>query len=410
MLADYRPSFEKHIRSLAAFGHRGSATDHEHRAADYLCQQLQQLGLQPQREPFLGGRSLGARIWVHLALATLSAAFIVVLPVISIFLTAVALISLWIEHTQCRAWLSRPFVRYPSANIVTTLKTHAPRKRIVLFAHYDTQRSGLIWFIFAYMGPLFWWVPAFFKPPLMSIVFLMLGQIALATWEVAWGLGPWLSLAYWLTLGIYAFVLLMIGQWALGRYVQGAGDNATGVAGVLTLCQQWQRVPVDNVELIVVFTGCEESGLLGAAAWADRHQDLLKALPTVFLNLDNLGFGLPRFFASEVPLCGWPVPYSPEMIAAATAAANEVGLENPGPHSLPGPTDALALLTRGMQGMSIVSFRKWGFMPTYHRLLDTTENLDFEAAWKAILFGEALLYRLAQNGDYAPSADKIGPT
>jgi hypothetical protein len=395
MLADYRSSFEKHIRSLSAFGHRGSATKNEHRAAGYLCQQLQQLGLEPQRQPFAGGRSLGVRIWVHLALATFGAACIMVLPIASIAFTAVALVSLWIEHTKCVAWLSKPLVRHPSANIVTTLPAQALRKRVVLFAHYDTQRSGFIWFIFAYLGPLFWWVPAFFKPPLMSIVFLMLGQIALATWEVAWGLGPWLSLAYWLTLGIYAFVLFMIGQWAIGRYVQGAGDNATGVAGVLTICQQWQQSPVDHVELVVVFTGCEESGLLGAAAWADQNQELLKTHPTVFLNLDNLGFGPPRFFASEVPLCGWPVAYSPEMIAAATAAAKDIGLEDAGPHSLPGPTDALALLTRGMQGMSIVSFRKWGFMPTYHRLLDTTENLDFDAAWMAILFGEALLQRIA---------------
>jgi hypothetical protein len=167
---------------------------------------------------------------------------------------------------------------------------------------------------------------------------------------------------------------------------------------VLTLCQNWQREPVSDIELRIVFTGCEEGGLLGATEWADRHRDEVCSLPTLFLNLDNLGFGPPRFFASEVPLCGWPIPYSPAMIAAAKAAAEEVGLIDPGPHSMPGPTDALAFLVRGMEGMSIVSFRKWGFMPTYHRLLDTTENLDFDAAWQAVLFGETLLRRMAQAG------------
>ena len=121
-------------------------------------------------------------------------------------------------------------------------------------------------------------------------------------------------------------------------------------------------------------------------------------MPTVFLNLDNLGFGPPRFFRYEVPLCGLPVAYPPELVNLAIDTARELGLKDAGPHALPGPTDALSFLTRGMRGISIVSFGKWGFMPSYHRLRDTTEHLDFDAAWQAVVFGWAILQRIAQEG------------
>ena len=63
----------------------------------------------------------------------------------------------------------------------------------------------------------------------------------------------------------------------------------------------------------------------------------------------------------------------------------------------PLPTDALSFLARGMRGISIVSFKKWGFMPSYHRQIDTIEHLDFNAAWQAVEFGWATLQQIAKN-------------
>jgi len=33
-------------------------------------------------------------------------------------------------------------------------------------------------------------------------------------------------------------------------------------------------------------------------------------------------------------------------------------------------------------------------MPWYHRTRDSTETIDFDAAWQAVVFGQALLERL----------------
>ncbi len=89
----------------------------------------------------------------------------------------------------------------------------------------------------------------------------------------------------------------------------GAADNATGAAAVLTLGEAWCRRPHDGVELVLLLPGCEEPGMLGSAAWADRHREELSELPTFFLNIDNLGVGPVRFFGAEIPLLGWPVAY-----------------------------------------------------------------------------------------------------
>src|SRR4051812_4678980 len=56
-----RGRYEQRVRALAGFGHRGSCTTHERRAADYLAAQLRDLGLATALEPFAGYHALGTR-------------------------------------------------------------------------------------------------------------------------------------------------------------------------------------------------------------------------------------------------------------------------------------------------------------------------------------------------------------
>ncbi|MDB5289374.1 MAG: hypothetical protein JWL69_615, partial [Phycisphaerales bacterium] len=57
--------YEQRVKALEAFGHRGSATPHEHRAAEYLAGELRQLGIDPTVEDFRGARSLPGRMLIH---------------------------------------------------------------------------------------------------------------------------------------------------------------------------------------------------------------------------------------------------------------------------------------------------------------------------------------------------------
>src|SRR5689334_10111187 len=110
MLEDYRSNYEQRIRALGGFGHRGSSTDRERAAADYLCGQLSSFGLNPEREAFNGSSSYGGRILIHVLLAAVGSALFWLLPVVSHGIGLVVLLSLWVENTTRGVWLSWPLV------------------------------------------------------------------------------------------------------------------------------------------------------------------------------------------------------------------------------------------------------------------------------------------------------------
>jgi hypothetical protein len=394
MLENRRPKFEERIRRLAGFGHRGSTTDHERAAADYLCDELAASGFRPERESFQGSSSFGGRILLHLIVAICGAAALWWMPVVSICVGLVVLCSLWAEQTTRGVWLSRPIVRSPSINISARLPVDAPRLRVIVSGHYDTQRTGVLWLLGKYVIPLLWWLPAILKPPLLLLGLVILGQVILSAVAIVTGSLPAISVANWIVLGAYAFAFALLGDWSIGKFVAGAADNATGAAAAIAVAEAWRDAPLPGVELVLLIPSCEETGMLGAAAWADRHRQELRDVPTLFLNFDNLGVGDPRFFGAEIPLFGPPAHFPPAMIEIAREAAADLGLLDPGPHTMPGPTDGIAFLVRGLRGMTIVSFRTHGYMPWYHLPGDTADHVDFVAAWQAVELGWLCMERM----------------
>lgn len=386
--------FEQRIRQLESFGHRGSASAHEHRAAEYLCDELRKLGLQPIQEPFRGARSLGARLMAHVLVAAAGAALLWIAPVATVVLATIATISLVAEQSTRSIWLSRPVVRFASFNVWGRIPPAGPiRKRLILCAHYDTQPSGWVWIINRYLAPLGWRSPLLLKPPMLPVMMIFLAEIGIGAAAIAIGHPISISVVGVLLLIAYAVLSVLMLQWANGTPVPGAADNASGVAAVLELAERWIDHPQDGVELIVLFPGCEESGMLGAAAWGDRHADELRRAGTVFLNIDGIGFGPPRFLGVEVPLVGLPIHGPRDVLEECARAAAHLNLSDAGPHALP-TTDGLAFLARGIAGVTIVGFRAGGVLPHYHTFQDITDNLDFNSARKAVEFAWAVVCRL----------------
>jgi hypothetical protein len=389
--------YERVVRELEAFGHRGSASAQEHRAGEYLVDQLRLLGLEPEQEAFAGARSLAERLLVHVIVAGAGAALLWNVPAAAIILGVVAILSLIAESTTRALLLSRPVVRRKSWNVWATIAARrASRRRIVLCAHYDTQPSGWVWTINRHLMPLGFGSPLWLKPPLLPVMGIMPAQILLGAAALAWGYPIVLDVLGGLLLGGYAVAAVLFMQWAMGRPVPGATDNGSGVAAVLELAARWRSAPpTEDVDLIVLLPGCEESGMLGAAAWADRHRPEWRDVQTVFLNIDGIGFGPPRFLGAEVPAVGVPIRAPQDIVEICLQVALELNLNDAGPHALPGPTDGLAFLARGIAGITLVGFRDGGILPHYHTMLDTSANLDFAAARAGVEFAEAVLGKLA---------------
>jgi hypothetical protein len=284
--------------------------------------------------------------------------------------------------------------------------TGTPRSRIVVCGHYDTQRTGRIWTALKWMTPLVLKLPMALQAPLLLLQLTMAGQVVLGALHWAWGESAFLAALRWVILASYAIFGGLFAEWAAGRYVPGVSDNASGAAAVVSLTEAWSRNPSESVEWIALLTGCEESGLLGASAWLNRHAEEIRSLPTRFLNLDGLGFGPPRYFGWEIPVVGPPVPYPKDLLETAGQVAQEQGLENAGPRSLPGPMDGLAFLERGVPGIALAGFREGGELPHYHEMSDTSANMDFDAAWAGTTFAWGILRRWRRefDGDSADDA------
>lgn len=401
LTAEDRQRYEDTVRALVDLGHRGSTTEHEARAADLLAKGFEALGLEPERQAFRGSSTMGGRLLVHVVVAALGAALFWVSPIATITLGALAFFSLIAETTTRVAVLSAPLARRPSQNVFARIRPDGEvERRVVVLGHYDTQRTGRMWKpgVLDAVAPLLNRAPGVTKSPLFLVMLAMIAQVGLGIAALIFpGSGVVAGLLI-PCLAIFALSGYLLGDWAKGPFVPGANDNATGAAAALTLAAAWQRNPVPGVEFIGLCPGCEETGLDGATAWAEKFGH--HGPPLTFINIDSLGYGTPRFVGKEHSLAGVPVAYPEEMVRLAGQVATERGLTEAGPHVIPVASDAISFLVRGIPGITMHCFEDGGMMPNYHQMTDTCDRMSFDRAWAGMEFAWAVLRRWAENAEW----------
>jgi len=400
------------VNDLESFGHRGSATDQERLAAEYIADKLQSLGITAELENFRGHNSYGLRILVHLVAGLVALILFFWWPLFSITLSLLTLISWGLEMSSFAYPFSNLFMGRPSRNVVGKVAAaKRRRRRIVLVAHLDTQRTGWIWGtgrIRAFLTTL-GFAPGPLKAPLFLITMVLMSQIALGLLAGLTESGGSVNLWGILFALVYLAAIGLVSQWAFGSFVPGANDNASGVAGLVVLANRWTHFRHDGTELVVLVSGCEESGLSGAAAWARRHRQELAEVPTVFLNLDTIGCQQLHFLMNECALHGLFLEYPEVLLELCQSVAMEMGLEFTQPHPIPTHTDGLALLVRGLPGVTITSCGEDSLIPNYHLMSDRAANLDFHAVYRASEFAWRVLMELEDYGlaEDVPSGETL---
>ena len=110
-----------------------------------------------------------------------------------------------------------------------------------------------------------------------------------------------------------------------GQVYPGADDNASGVAVTLAVARVLAKSPPAQ-RVVFVFSALEEYGLVGAHAYV-RAPEVPLAETRAVINLDMVGRNL---FADatnqEAKLAAVGLPDAPELLAHATAAAQDAGL------------------------------------------------------------------------------------
>jgi acetylornithine deacetylase/succinyl-diaminopimelate desuccinylase-like protein len=354
-------SLSDDIEALAAI-ERGSATPGERRSAEWLAGRLREQGAQDIRfESFRYQHTFAHAQALHYGaglVAALAGRRLV---------AAAALASFEMDYSGRFQWLRRLLPAGTGTNVVGRLPARGtPTHTVVVVAHHDAARTGLMW-----------------DPRLAALgdrVAAQTGKRAsLALLPEAAFAAAALGMRR-LPAAVLAAALALALDQARSAVVPGANDNGSGVAGVLELVGRLARERPEGLEVIALFTGCEESGMGGMAAWIDAQGEALDPERTLVLGLDTIGSGEPIVLEAEGGL--WPVRYREQDVTLAERA----GLRR---WRLGAWTDPVLAALAGLPALSILSVRRGGF-PNYHLPTDTPAHVDMRCVEACVDAAQAI--------------------
>ncbi len=178
-------------------------------------------------------------------------------------------------------------------------------------------------------------------------------------------------------------------SWDLGT---GAQDNGVNVALVVDVARAFKELGVAPRRTVrfVLFTG-EEQGMLGSAAYVERHAAELDRFAGVVIF--DIGSGRTTgFFTNGRPELDAP-------IAAAMAAAGLPALENPA-DGVDG-TDNYDFLLAGVPNL-VANQDAAAYLPDYHAESDSVDKVDEVEARRNLAVAAAVVWGLA-DGPSAPA-------
>jgi hypothetical protein len=276
-------------------------------------------------------------------------------------LAAATAVSLGLEFSGRSQWVRALLPRGDGANAVARVHPRGARRRtVVVMAHHDAAQTGLMWHP-AFTG--MWAAQARRTGKAGSpgtLPLLALGAIAAGGRRSRAAGGA-----------LLATTLALAAEVALRPTVPGANDNAAAAAGLVALVDRFAREPLEHTELIAVATGCEESGMGGAAAFLRGARGELDPATTLVVGLDQIGAGDPHVLTGEGP------PGIASYRLGDLRWADRAGAAVPRFHAAAW-TDPILAVFAGLPAISIVGVKDGGF-PDYHLPTDTPDRVDWTA-------------------------------
>jgi hypothetical protein len=270
-----------------------------------------------------------------------------------------------------------------SQNLVAEIPARAEERRtLCLLCHLDSSRSGLMFH------------PSV-TPHLPRLVSAAGLALAIQGLDVLLGRsrpGRAAVLAARGILGVFA--LLLAERELRGEDVPGANDNASGAAVASVLAMECAAEPLAHTRIVLLATGAEEAGVLGARAFLAAHH----TEGWLFLNFDGVGAAASLHFLEREGggLQGWPC--DPGLRALAEElAARRPDLKLSGTARSSGlPYDSTPVLARG--GRALTLSVQNGAIPDYHWPTDVPGRIDREVLGRALGAGRELV-RAVDRGE-----------
>lgn len=343
----------------------------ERRAHEMVKSELEALGLSTELLPFRWNKSLYATLALHFGVATAGSLIGGRAPGLAFLLHALSAASYAADSARAAFVLRRVFPFRPSQNVLGKISPKKPaRLRVVFLAHVDAAYTGVM-----------------FRPELAGRVASKPGGFAYKSLRVTTAsvaglavvdllqmvLGKsWPLRVARLGLSIPAVIAFLANLDVVLRNhtVPGAMDDLSGVAGMILLARRLRARELDDVEVVFVGTGCEESGLGGAESLCAAMREQWDPANTVIVGLDGLANGELRYFREGEIFPVKVVPWLQQIVESTGTPGFEIPV---------GATDALPFATAGYPAVTLGCVDPSRNMPReYHLPSDTVENLEVE--------------------------------
>lgn len=376
---------------LTRFAGRGAGTDAERRAARWLAAQLCGGGRTAEVQTFWCRPNWPLAQFWHCVLAVAGSVVIVHHPRLGGGLALAALVCVLVDRATGDSPGRRLTRLRASQNVVSPApapppagEPHGGRVRLILTAHYDAGRTGLVYRTapralaaglrrLAAGGRL---APGWLG--WVTIALLILIGVAVARNGGAGGtaLGA-VQLLPTAALAAVAGLLLELAQAPFGP---AANDNATGTAVALALARALDAAPPRNLDVDVVLQGAGDGDMTGLRRYLRARRRRLQARDTIVLGIAAAGAGQPRWWTSDGPLV--PLRYHPRLRTLAAHAVAQTAALSPGDGRRPrghrgrGTTPALPARARGLPALAIGCLDARGLALRSHQPGDGPDRLD----------------------------------
>lgn len=370
--------------------HRPSASPGERAAADWLVARFAELGVEARIE----AEEAHGTYWWPLGIGAVAGAVGGIAALrgrrgLGLALGAAGAAAIADDFPPNRRRLRGLLPRRPTFNVVAELGRPDAERTVVFVAHHDAAHSGLVFhpaipdMIAARFPQVFARVDT--SPPLMAPVF---GGPLLSALGALTGKRLLSKLGLLLGAGSAA-AMLDIG---MRDAVPGANDNATAVVALLVLARRLREQPVDDLRVILLSTGSEESFSEGMKAFGERHFADLRTDSTFFVCLETLGADHLMALRGEGFLRMREYPKA--ALHLVDGLAEELGIWLFPNLRLRNGTDGMEPMAAGYPTVAVCSCTDFKQPGRYHWPDDTSENVNFETLAAGVRLGEALVRRL----------------
>jgi hypothetical protein len=186
---------------------------------------------------------------------------------------------------------------------------------------------------------------------------------------------------FFITIPTFIAMLFFVSR----KATPGVIDNLTGVAPFICLAKilkEWkEKYPnlyPQNTEVIIAIVGCEEVGLRGAEAFANKHAKEYNNIDTTCVNIDSLTESrwqtiLKREDTTRTDL-------SPEVYNLLAECCKDLGIKHQiiKLSAFGGGTDAVGLIRGGLKAASLMGMSIQDYLYYYHTSRDDLNLLNKE--------------------------------